>query len=372
MKKNYKKKIIFSEPLIPNKQAINLYSRAIKDNFPNEGYYTRLFEKEISKLLKVKYVISCTSGTIAIFLGLKALEVKKEDEILVPNITFPATLNAISLSGAKPILVDVDKSNLLMDVEDIKRKINKKTIAILPVHISGRGSNVESIIEIAKKKKLVVIEDAAEAFMSSIKNKFLGTYGKIGCFSFAPNKIITTGQGGAVVTNDKSIYKIISRLKDQGRVGPTTGGEDNYVSKGYNFKFTNVQATLGLCQLDSIGQRVKILKNNYLFYKKNIEQNDNFKLFNFDLKKGEVPLWVDAFCTKRNKLSEFLAAKNIFCRYFWQPINTCNPYKKPFSGLKNSKDLQKKLIWLPSSLKMNKRDMLKVCNLINQFIKKNF
>ena len=153
MKKDYKKRIIFSEPLIPNKQAINLYSRAIKDNFPNEGYYTRLFEKKISKLLKVKYVISCTSGTIAIFLGLKALEVKKEDEILVPNITFPATLNAISLSGAKPVLVDVDKSNLLMDVEDIKRKINKKTIAILPVHVSGRGTNIERIIEIAKKKK---------------------------------------------------------------------------------------------------------------------------------------------------------------------------------------------------------------------------
>ena len=110
-------------------------------------------KKKISKLLKVKYVISCTSGTIAIFLGLKALDVKKEDEILVPNITFPATLNAISLSGAKPVLVDVDKSNLLMDVEDIKRKINKKTIAILPVHVSGRGSNIERIIEIAKKKK---------------------------------------------------------------------------------------------------------------------------------------------------------------------------------------------------------------------------
>ena len=372
MEKNYKKKIILSEPLIPNKQAINLYSKVIKDNFPNEGYYTRLFEKKISKLLKVKYVVSCTSGTIAIFLGLKALGVKRKDEILVPNITFPATLNAITLSGAKPVLVDVDKSNLLMDVEDIKKKINKRTKVILPVHVSGRASNIEKIIKIAKEKNLTVIEDAAEAFMSSVKNKFLGTYGKIGCFSFAPNKIITTGQGGAVVTNDKSIFKIILRLKDQGRVGPTTGGEDNYVSTGYNFKFTNLQATLGLCQLDSINKRVKILKNHYLFYKKNIKQNDNFKLFNFDLKSGEVPLWIDAFCTKRNKLSKFLESKNVFCRYFWQPINTCQPYKESFSKLKNSKDLQKKLIWLPSSLKMKKADLLKVCKLINQFIGKNF
>ena len=155
MKKDYKKKIIFSEPLIPNKQAINLYSRAIKDNFPNEGYYTRLFEKKISKLLKVKYVISCTSGTIAIFLGLKALNVKKEDEILVPNITFPATLNAISLSGAKPILVDVDKSNLLMDVEDIKRKINKHYN--LQVFKCNKEKSVCRMIK--KKKKKIGFEE---------------------------------------------------------------------------------------------------------------------------------------------------------------------------------------------------------------------
>ena len=372
MRKEYKNNIILAEPLIPNKQAVSLFSKVIKNNFPNEGYYTKLFEKRISQLLKVKYVVSCTSGTIAIFLALKAIGVKNRDEILVPNITFPATLNAISLSGAKPILVDVDKNNLLMNVKDIKKKINKKTIAILPVHISGRASNILKITEIAKKKKLIVIEDAAEAFMSSVKNKFLGTHGKIGCFSFAPNKIITTGQGGAIVTNDKSIYEIVSRLKDQGRVGPTTGGEDNYVSVGYNFKFTNLQAALGLSQLDSISHRIKILKNNYLLYKKNIKQNNNFRLFNFDLEKGEVPLWVDAFCTKRNKLFKFLESKHVHCRYFWQPINTCSPYKKSFKGLQNSKDLQKKLIWLPSSLKMKKKDILKVCKLINYFIEKNF
>ena len=107
--------------------------------------------KKISKLLKVKYVLTCTSGTIAIFLALKALGVRKQDEVLVPNITFPATLNAISLSGAKPILVDVDKENLLMSIEDIK-KINNKTKVIIPVHVSGRGSNIKKILEITKEK----------------------------------------------------------------------------------------------------------------------------------------------------------------------------------------------------------------------------
>jgi perosamine synthetase len=368
MKKSFQKKIILGEPLIPLKSAVNLYSKVINNNFPNEGSYTKLFEKKISKLLKVKYVVTCTSGTIAIFLALKALSVRQQDEVLVPNITFPATLNAISLSGAKPILVDVNKDNLLMSVEDIEKKINKKTKVILPVHVSGRGSNIKKIIEIAKRKKVVVVEDAAEAFMSTINNKFLGTYGKVGCFSFAPNKIITTGQGGAIVTNDKSIYKKMLRLKDQGRVGPTTGGEDNYISIGYNFKFTNIQATLGLSQLDSIAKRVKILKNHYLFYKKNIKENKNFKIIKFDLEKGEVPLWTDVICSKRNQLFKFLALNKVFCRYFWKPINTCKPYKRSFSGLKNSKSLQKKLMWLPSSLKMDKQDLMKVCKLINKFI----
>ena len=368
MKKSSRKKIILGEPLIPHKSALNLYSKVIRENFPNEGSYARKFEKRISKLLKVKYVLTCTSGTIAIFLALKAIGVRKKDEVLVPNITFPATLNAISLSGAKPILVDVNKDNLLMSIDDIEKKINKKTKVILPVHISGRGSNIKKILEIAKRKKVTVIEDAAEAFMSTFNNKFLGTFGKVGCFSFAPNKIITTGQGGAIVTNDQLIYKKILRLKDQGRVGPTTGGEDNYISIGYNFKFTNLQASLGLSQLDSIEKRVKTLKNHYQFYKKNIKENKNFKIIKFDLKKGELPLWTDVVCSKRNKLFKYLASKKVFCRYFWQPINMCKPYKKSFSGLKNSKDLQKKLMWLPSSLKMKKHELMKVCKLINKFI----
>jgi perosamine synthetase len=259
-----------------------------------------------------------------------------------------------------------------MNVDDMKKKISKKTKVILPVHISGRGINIEQIITIAKKKKIYVVEDAAEAFMSSINNKFLGTYGNVGCFSFAPNKIITTGQGGAIITNNKSIYNKILQLKDQGRIGIKTGGEDNYVSEGYNFKFTNIQASLGLSQINSINQRVKILKNHYLFYKKNIIKNKNFKVFDFDVKKGQVPLWTDAFCTKRAKLFNFLSANQVFLRFFWQSINTCKPYKKSFKGLKNSKNLQKKLFWLPSSLALKKKDLLKVCNLINKFIVKNF
>ena len=145
MSQNSKKKIILAEPSIPRSKTLSYLKKVLKENFPNEGKYTRIFENKLSKLLNVKYVVACTSGTISIFLGLKALGVRREDEVLVPNITFPATLNAISLLGAKPVLVDVNKETLLMSVENLKKKINKKTKAILPVHISGRGSNIKEI-----------------------------------------------------------------------------------------------------------------------------------------------------------------------------------------------------------------------------------
>jgi perosamine synthetase len=372
MSQNSKKKIILAEPSIPRSKTLSYLKKVLKENFPNEGKYTRIFENKLSKLLNVKYVVACTSGTISIFLGLKALGVRREDEVLVPNITFPATLNAISLLGAKPVLVDVNKETLLMSVKNLKKKINKKTRAILPVHISGRGSNVKEIAKVAKKNKLFIVEDAAEAFMSSINKKYLGTFGDVGCFSFAPNKIITTGQGGAIVTNTKSVYLKLKQLKDQGRIGSTTGGEDNYESIGYNFKFTNLQASLGVAQLETIKLRIKTLRNNHLFYKKNIKKNKNIKLFNFDLKSGELPLWTDILCSKRNKLFKFLESKNIIGRYFWHPVNQCKPYKQSFKNLENSKQLQNKLMWLPSSLNMKKKDLVKVCWFINQFIEKNY
>jgi|TARA_B100001964_G_scaffold240488_2_gene310446 perosamine synthetase len=364
MKKN---KILLSEPVIPIKETIALTKRVLDDNFPNEGKFTKLFENKLSKLLNVRYVVTSTSGTISIFLALKAVGIKEGDEVIVPNLTFPATANAVMLTGGKPILVDVNKKNLLIDEINLLKKITKKTKAIIPVHISGRGSNIKKILKIVKYKKIFVIEDAAEAFMSKIDGKYLGTFGDIGCFSFAPNKVITTGQGGLTVTNNKLIYKNLCELKDQGRIGPTTGGEDIYNSVGYNFKYTNLQAVLGLTQLKTLNRRIKILKDIYRFYEKRLTQTKKFKLIGFNLKKGELPLWTDVYSSKRNKLFEYLKKQKIICRYFWYPLNTCKPYKKSFFGLKNSKLLNRKLMWLPSSLNLKKKDLIKICYYINKF-----
>jgi perosamine synthetase len=365
-----KNKTNFILPLIDTSQALRLIKKTLAVNAPNEGDLTRTFERKISKLLNVKYVAATTSGTIAMFLALKALKINKGDEVLVPNLTFAATINAVNLAGAKPILVDINKETLLFDLKKLRKKINKKTKAILAVHISGRGSNIIELKKIANKNKLKLIEDAAEAFMSKNNNKSLGTFGDIGCFSFSPPKIFTTGQGGAVVTNSLKLYKEILQLKNQGRIGKTDGGEDTYASIGYNFKFTNLQSALGLSQLSNIKWRKKKLIENYKFYRKNLKESSNFKIFKFNLKKGELPLWTDTYCEKRNKLHNFLLKKGIECRYFWHPINYCKPYKQSFKSLENSKMLHGKLMWLPSSLNMKKAELFKICNLINQFNKK--
>jgi len=362
-----KKKYILAEPVVNSKKVMKLTNKVLSSNFFNEGKFTKLLERKISSLLKVKYVVATTSGTISLFLALKAIGVEENDEVIIPNITFPATANAVILAGAKPVLVDINTNDLLIDTKSLIKNINKNTKAIIPVHISGRGSNIKKIIKIARRKKIFVIEDAAEALMSKSNNKYLGTFGDLGCFSFAPNKIFTTGQGGAVVTNNKLIYEKLYRLKDQGRTRLVKGGNDKYSTTGYNFKFTELQAVLGLAQLSEIKKRKKILINHYKIYKKYLIRNNNFKLIGFDIKNGEMPLWVDIFCLRRKKLYKFLSKKGINCRYFWQPLNTLESYRKSFYNLDNSKKLNGKLMWLPSSLNLKKDDLVKICNTINKF-----
>ena len=367
-----RKKILtnFISPSIDYNDSLPLIKKVLANQIPNEGILTRKFEKLIAEQIKVKYSIATTSGTMSIFLALKALKIGNGDEVLIPNITFVATANAVKLSGAKPVLVDIDEQNLLLDIEKLKKKITKKTKAIIAVHVSGRGSNIIKLKKIAKKYKIKLIEDAAEAFASKYENKSLGTFGDIGCFSFSPPKIFTTGQGGAIVTNNLNLYKEIIKLKNQGRVGKANGGEDQIYSIGYNFKFTNLQSALGISQIKNLKWRKQKLIKNYNFFKKNIKENSNFKIFNFNLEKGELPLWTDVYCKKRNQLFNYLIKRGIECRYFWHPINYCKPYKQSFNNLEVSRKLHGKLMWLPSSLKLKRNELVKVCKLINEFNKK--
>jgi perosamine synthetase len=340
--------------------------QVLDNNFPNEGKLTTLFEEKISKLLGCKNAVAVPNGTCAMFLSLKALDIGHGDEVIVSDMTFIATANAVEMTGAKPVLVDVD-TTLNMDTNKFSEAITENTKAVMPVHVSGRGADMDRIMEIAQKRNIPVVEDAAEGFMSKHKGKYLGTFGKFGCFSFSPHKTITTGQGGLIVTDDDALAVRLRELKDQGRPVRGTGGDDVHDVIGYNFKFTDLQAAVGLGQLTYLSKRLEKMKNTYKTYLDNLEGVDGILVFNFDIDNNEIPQWTDALADRRNELDSHLRSRGIDCRRFWFPLHTQKPYRLSDDNFPNSVELSRKAIWLPSAFTLSDSDVTEVCSTIKEF-----
>lgn len=356
------------EPELTGGELDNL--KAVLDsNFLNDGEVTAEFEKKLEELLNVKHVVTVTNGTAALFSSIKALDISHGDEVIIPNITFIATANAVTWAGAKPVLVDVDGDTLNIDPEKVRNAITEKTRAVIPVHVSGRPANLDEISELCRDYGLHIIEDAAEGLLSSYKGKYLGTIGDLGCLSFSPNKTITTGQGGAILTNDDALYNRLIEIKDQGRPKRGTGGDDIHNSVGYNFKFTNLQSAIGLAQLTKVVDRVRRLQRHYDIYKKSLKEVGGIRLLPFDIASGEVPQWIDAVCENRDELVNTLLKNGMHSRKFWLPINTQKPYKLDSEQFKVSLKMNSKCLWLPSAFTLNDRDIIEICNVIKKFYK---
>tara|TARA_B100000700_G_C15016495_1_gene843547 strand:+ start:203 stop:1318 length:1116 start_codon:yes stop_codon:yes gene_type:complete len=368
-----KKKYSWFEPSVGNLNNKYL-QQCLKENFPNEGNITYNFLDLISKKIGSKFAVGTTSGTTAIYLALKSLDIGHGDEVIIPNITFIATANAVKMAGATPIILDTNELDLNINVNLIEDKITKKTKAIIPVHVSGKGADIIEILKIAKKNKIYVIEDSAESLFSKFKGKYLGTYGELGCFSLAPNKILTTGQGGIITTNSKKLYLKLIRLKDQGRTKRGNGGDDIHNYLGYNFKLTNIQASIGMMQMKNINKRISRLKRNYSLYVKYLKNIKSIKIISFDINKGELPLWTCLVCNKRNDLVKFLEKFDIECRNFWLPINHQRPYKASLKTIKKdfkiSSTIYKKVFWLPSSYNLKDKDIIYISKKIISYFAK--
>ena len=356
------------EPRVGEKEK-ELLREVIDSNFLNDGEYTTRFERKLAELLGCKYVVATTSGTSALFLALIANGIGSGDEVIVPDITFIATANAVTLAGAKPKLVDVDPETLNLSPDRLKDSINPKTKAVIPVHISGRPANMTAILEIAEKHNLKVIEDAAEALLSKLDGKCLGTFGNAGIISFSPNKTITTGQGGVVLTDDETMEIRLRELKDQGRPVRGTGGDDTHDRMGYNFKMTNLQSAVGIAQLENLTERIEKIKTTYQQYKESLQDLQELILLPFEIEKGEVPQWVDAMTPRRDELIDFLLAQNIICRKFWFPLHSQKPYKLRDELYPNATKMIPKAMWLPSSFTLTDRDIEAVCLAIRDFYK---
>lgn len=361
------KKIPWWQPRI-EKEDYRFVKQALDNNYINEGPLVTQFEHEIKALLGTKYAVATNNCTIAIFLALKAAGIKRGDEVIVPDITFIATVNAVDLLGAKPILVDIDPQTLNISGAAIERAITKKTTAIVPVHVTGRGADMTAIMNIAKKYNLRVIEDAAEALLSKQKGKFLGTIGDAGCFSFSPNKTISTGQGGVIVTNDKKIYESLKPLKDQGRPMRGTGGNDLHDTIGYNLKMTDLQAGVGLGQLRHLKERTSRMKRNYELYAKHLTGVGDIRIY--PLQEGGVPQWTDIETRRRDELEAYLKSQDIDTRKYWYPIHRQLAYKRSDKNFPESTKMSYRSLWLSSAFTLTDKDILRVCREIKKFYAK--
>lgn len=360
-------KIDWWQPVI-GASEYDLTHEVLKSGFLNDGKVTEQLEKSVADLIGAKYAVAVTSGTAALYLALKAFDIGPGDEVIVPDTTFIATANAVVMTGATARLVDIEEATLNIDPQKIKSAITNKTKAIIPVHVSGRLANMQAIMKIAQEHKLVVIEDAAEAFGSKKDNHSAGTYGQIGCFSFSPNKTITTGQGGMIVTNDPELHGKLRQLKDQGRPYRGTGGDDLHPAIGYNFKLTNLQAAVGVGQMQNIQGRLQKLRSFYDIYARELNGLSGIKLFPFNTADGETPQWVDAFVQDRDALTKHFDANNIGYRRFWHPLHRQDPYRLPDSDFPTASHSSEHAIWLPSSLLLTEEDIKAVCQEIKSVL----
>jgi len=344
--------------------------KVIASAYFNEGEVTDEFERRIAARLGNGFTVAVSSGTSALACALFSLKIGAGDEVLVPDVTFVATANAVTLTGARPVIVDVDPASLAMDPAAAKKAITARTKAILPVHVSGRAGTLGEILNLAREKGLPVVEDAAEALGVMAMGKPLGTHGELGCFSFSPNKTITTGQGGMVVTRRRELAQRIRELKDQGRAERGTGGDDAHPALGFNFKLTNLQAAVGLAQLQDLDRRMQRMKIIGEVYRRELRDVPGIRVFPADLVGGEIPQWTDVLTERRDELVQHLQQHGMQCRKFWHPLHTHLPYRHPDSEFPVSSRLVPQALWLPSAFQMGEEEVRRVCSQIRRFLLK--
>ncbi len=213
------------------------------------------FERVVTDLVGCRYAFAMSSCTTALHLSLVALDIGPGDEVLVPDFTFPATANVVVQQGAKPVLVDIDLDTFAMDIADATRKVTPQTTAIMPVHPFGLSADMDPILALARRHGLKVIEDAATAIGTTYKGRYCGSMGDLGCFSFHPRKVITTGEGGMITTSDDVLANKIRLLRSHG--GVRIGGWSAFEAIGYNYRLSDVQGAIGVAQMRKLGSIIE-------------------------------------------------------------------------------------------------------------------
>jgi len=338
------------------------------------------FEKKIALFVGTKYCISFNSGTSALHSVMVAYGIDSR-EVIVPSFTFIATANAVLLAGARPVFAETEERSYGLESEDVKEKITRKTKAIIPIHYGGLASrDIKSLREIADDHNILLIEDAAESLGSKIDEKMVGTFGDSAMFSFCQNKVITTGEGGVIVTNSKDVYQKLKLLRSHGRVESKT--EDyfsttksmDYIQIGYNFRMSTMIAALGLSQLNKIRKIIKMRRDNALYLNHKLsnltqirlplESKNQFhvyQMYTIQLKNNQ----------DRNALQKHLSVSGIMTKVYFEPIHLKTFYRKKFGykdgDLPKTEKLSERVLTLPMYPVLKKQDLDYIAESIKAF-----
>jgi len=346
------------------------------------GKEIKEFEKKIARFVGTKYAISFNSGTSALHILLLAYNIKGK-EVIVPSFTFIATANAVVLAEGKPVFAESENKTFSLDYNDVKSKITENTKAIITLHYGGFPSkDINKLRKLAKKKDLILIEDSAESLGASIGEKKVGSFGDSSIFSFCQNKIISTGEGGMIVTNSKVIYEKAKLMRSHGRIETSSDyfssiKDNDYIEVGYNLRMSTMSAALGLSQLSKINKIIKIRRIHAKYLNKHLTKINEiniikeikgfysvYQMYTIILKNNKI----------RNNLQDFLKEKKIMTKIYFNPIHLKTFYKKE-SGYKEgdlpkSEELSKKVLTLPLYVNLKKKELDYIISNIKKFFEK--
>ena len=371
------KKIIFpvSKPFI-TKKDIFAVNKTLKSGWiSSSGTEIKKFESEFSKFVDRKYSITVSNGTAALEIAVKALGIKKDDEVLIPNFTIISNALAVIRQQAKPVLIDCDIENWNVKIEDIEKKITKKTKAIIVTHIYSFPNDMDKILMICKKHNILIIEDAAEVLGLSYKNKKCGSFGDLSTFSFYANKQVTTGEGGMISVNSEKLYKKCNSLKNLcfGKIN-----RFNHDDLGWNYRLTNIQAALGLSQLKNIKNTIRKKMEIGNYYYEKLKFNNNIQILPPFNSFSKNIYWVVGILIKNKKMTALNLSKKLLkfgieTRPFFWPMHQQSIFKKlklfKNQNYPNSTYLSKYGLYVPSYLLLKKREINKISNVINKILR---
>lgn len=337
--------------------------KAIAAGKISQGANTAELEERLAKQLEVPYVTMTTSGSVALLMALIACGVRPGDEVIIANRTFIAAAHAVQLLGARVRLVDTLPRSPTIDPEGVRAAITRKTKALIPVHLNGRSCNISLLQEIADHHGIFLIEDAAQAMFSINRDGFLGTLGHFGCYSLGVTKLITSGQGGFVVTRDKTFHDLLRLIRTHGVDSPLCEHFDRF---GFNFRYTDIQAAIALKQLEQVADKIKAHLHLYKLYYDHIEKLRSIHMLEVDTDNGEIPLWIEVLCEERDRLREYLAQKGIEARRATPNLNA-SLHLRDTRDFPNSDYFEQHLLTLPSGPDQDPADIKQTLDVITKF-----